>query len=115
MRYPDLEYLVIFHGDILIDQVNFISGKNKVPDMNKIIEQIELHSVDGIRKCFSEGISPNDWYHGEPLIYELISEYTLSSRFKDCINVFVQSGIDFPDKPLLAVLQDDSLGAERNH
>ncbi len=77
--------------------------------MNKIIEQIELHSVDGIRKFFSEGINPNDIFNGEPLIYELTSEYTRSPRFKDCVKAFVEYGLDFPDKPLLAVLLDDSL------
>ncbi len=76
--------------------------------MNEIIEQIELHSVDGIRKCFSKGLSPNDFFNGEPLIYELISEYTRSPRFKDCVKAFVEYGLDFPDKPLLFVLLDDS-------
>lgn len=80
--------------------------------MNEIIEQIERHSVDGIRKCFSEGISPNDLFNGESLINELTSEYTRSPRFKDCVKAFVEYGLDFPDKPLLAVLLDDSLSLE---
>lgn len=81
--------------------------------MNEIIEQIELHSVDGIRKCFSEGISPNDLFNGEPLINELTSEYTRSPRFKDCVKAFVEYGLDFPDKPLLAVLLDDALSLKK--
>lgn len=76
--------------------------------MNEIIEQIELHSADGIRKCFSKGISPNELYNDEPLIFELTSEYTRSPRFKDCVKAFVEYGLDFNDKPLLAVLLDDS-------
>lgn len=76
--------------------------------MNEIIAQIELHSADGIRKCFSGGISPNELYNGEPLIYELTSEYTRSPHFKDCVKAFVEYGLDFIDKPLLAVLLDDS-------
>lgn len=74
----------------------------------EIVYQIELHSVEGIRKCFATGINPNVKYNGEPLIYELTSEYTRSSRFKDCVKAFVDYGLEFEDKPLLAVLLNDS-------
>ena len=80
-------------------------------DMNtldEIVIQIELHSVEGITKCFSEGVSPNDSFRGEPLIYELISEYTRTTKFKDCVKAFVDHGLDFEDKILLAVLLDDA-------
>ena len=46
--------------------------------MEKIIGEIELHSVGGIEECFRNGVSPNDRFRGEPLIYELTSEYTRS-------------------------------------
>jgi len=75
----------------------------------KLIGFIELHSVEGIKECFSNGISPNDTYNGEPLIYELTSEYTRSSRFRDCVKVFVDAGLQFNDKILLAVLLDDAV------
>ena len=74
----------------------------------EIVYQIELHSVEGIRKSFATGINPNEKYNGEPLIYELTSEYTRSSRFKDCVKAFVDYGLEFEDKPLLAVLLNDS-------
>jgi hypothetical protein len=74
----------------------------------KIIEEIELHSVEGIKECFENGVSPNDLYRDEPLIYELTSEYTRSPRFKDCVKVFVDHGLQFNDKPLLAVLTDNA-------
>lgn len=73
-----------------------------------ILTQIELHSVEGIKKCFSEGLSPNVEIDGEPLIYHLISEYTRSQRFGDCVRVFVDFGLEFEDKVLLSVLLDDS-------
>ena len=76
--------------------------------LNKIAGQIELHSVDGIRECFSNGVNPNDHFNGEPLIYELTSEYTRTSRFKDCVLAFVEYGLDFEDKILLSVLLDDA-------
>ncbi len=46
-----------------------------------IIEQIELHSIEGIRNCFDHGVDPNDTFRDEPLIYELTSEYLRSPRF----------------------------------
>jgi hypothetical protein len=76
--------------------------------LQKLITDIELHSVEGIRECFSNGVSPNDHFKNQPLIYELISEYTRTPRFKDCVQVFVEFGLEMEDKVLLAVLMDDA-------
>jgi hypothetical protein len=76
--------------------------------LNKMIGDIEIHSVEGIKECFENGISPNDFFNNEPLIYELTSEYLRSSRFKDCIKVFLDYGLIFEDKVLLSVLLDDA-------
>lgn len=76
--------------------------------LDEIIIQIELHSAEGIKQCFAEGVNPNDYYNGEPLIYELISEYTRTPRFKDCVKAFVDHGLEMEDKILLAVLMDDA-------
>ena len=76
--------------------------------MAKIIGEIELHSVAGIEECFRNGVSPNDRFRGEPLIYELTSEYTRSPDFKDCVKAFVDHGLIFDDKALLAILLDDA-------
>lgn len=75
---------------------------------DKLIEDIELHSVEGMRECFSNGVNPNDYFRDKPLIYELTSEYTRSPRFKDCVKAFVDFGLDFNDKILLPVLLDDA-------
>ncbi len=80
----------------------------------KIIEDIETHSVEGIRECFEKGISPNDQHRDEPLIYELTSEYLRGPRFKECVKVFVEYGLEFDDRGLLAVLLDDAMALE-NH
>ena len=82
--------------------------------LQKIIEEIEMHSVEGIRECFSNGINPNDDHKGEPLLYELTSEYTRSPKFNECVRAFVDHGLKFDDKALLAVLLDDeqSLGIQ---
>lgn len=76
--------------------------------LQKLVTQIELHSVDGINDCFANGVSPNDHFRNEPLIYELTSEYTRSRHFKDCVKAFVDHGLEFEDKVLLAVLLDDA-------
>jgi hypothetical protein len=76
--------------------------------LEELIGYIEEHSVEGIKKCFSNGISPNDLFRGEPLIYELTSEYGRGPEFKHCVQAFVDHGLQFEDKPLLAVLLDDA-------
>jgi hypothetical protein len=80
--------------------------------LKKLITDIELHSSEGIQECFENGISPNQFYNGRPLIEELTSEYTRTSRFKDCVKVFVDYGLEFEDKALLSVLLDDSITLE---
>jgi hypothetical protein len=58
----------------------------------KIMGEIEVHSVEGIRECFENGVSPNDYFNNGPLIYELPSEYLRSPGFKDCVKAFVDFG-----------------------
>jgi len=81
---------------------------NQVNYLNKLILDIELHNVKGIKESFANGIDPNDTYKGEPLIYELTSEYTRSQQFKDCVRAFADAGLQMEDKVLLAVLLDDA-------
>lgn len=75
--------------------------------LQKIITAFELHSVDEIKECFENGIDPNTTVNGKPLIYELINMYSRGPLFKTCIQVFVDYGLDFEDKILLAVLLDN--------
>lgn len=79
----------------------------------KIVEAIELHSVEEIKDCFENGISPNDLFRGEPLLYELTSEYARSPRFAACVKAFVDHGLMFTDEALLSVLLDDAAGLSR--
>ena len=76
--------------------------------LEKIIGDIEVHSVEGIKECFANGVSPNDFYKEEPLIYELTSEYTRTPAFKECVRAFVDHGLEFEDRVLLSVLLDDA-------
>ena len=76
--------------------------------LKKIIIDFELHSVAGIRECFENGVNPNETVNGKPLIYELINMYTRGPLFKECIKAFVDHGLEFEDKVLLAVLLDES-------
>jgi len=76
--------------------------------VNKIIGEIECNSAEGIIDCFKNGVSPNDIFKNKPLIYELIGEYGRGPQFKECVNAFVDYGLQFEDKVLLAVLCDDA-------
>ena len=76
--------------------------------LEKIIGEIEEHSVEGIKECFANGIDPNAYFKNEPLLYELTSEYMRSSEFKNCVQAFVDYGLNFDDKLLLSVLLNDS-------
>jgi Ankyrin repeat len=76
--------------------------------VGKIITDFELHSVEGIRECFEHGVDPNLIVHGKPLIYELINMYTRGPLFKSCIQAFIDRGVAFDDRALLAVLSDNA-------
>lgn len=60
--------------------------------LQKIIIDFELHSVEGIRECFENGVNPNEVIHGKPLIYKLINMYARGPLFKECISVFAEYG-----------------------
>ena len=78
----------------------------------KLIVDIECHSVEGIEECFANGISPNQLHNKLPLIYELSSEYGRSPSFKECVKAFINAGLEFENKALLAVLSDDANSLE---
>lgn len=75
--------------------------------LGKIIIDFELHSVEGIKECFENGVDPNLIIKGKPLVYELINMYSRGSKFKECLKIFVDFGLEFEDKILLSVLLDD--------
>ncbi|HKP31736.1 MAG TPA: ankyrin repeat domain-containing protein [Chitinophagaceae bacterium] len=72
----------------------------------KLIDEIECHSVEGIKECFANGVNPNDHYNNAPLIDELTSEYGRTPRFRQCVKAFIDAGLKFNDDALLAVLAD---------
>ncbi len=77
-----------------------------------IVTAIELHDAEAIAAHFKNGLDPNSEFRGEPLIYELISEYARGPRFKECFRVFVNHGLQFDDRALLAVFLDDAVSLE---
>ena len=81
--------------------------------LQKIIGEFEIHSADGIKECFENGVDPNQTYKGKPLVYEMINMYLRSPKFKTCIKTFVDFGLKFDDKVLLAVLLDDAATLDR--
>lgn len=77
--------------------------------LKKIIYAIEALSLEDIKDCFDHGISANLSYNGKPLIDEVISNYARGPQFKKVIHLFINYGLIFNDKILLAVLADDHL------
>lgn len=78
--------------------------------LNRIIGEFEIHSVEGIKECFENGVNPNEFIRGKPLIFDLVNMYLRSPRFKLCIKAFVDYGLEFEDKLLLSLLLDDGEG-----
>jgi len=76
--------------------------------LKELLIAFELHSPSEIQEAFNNGISPNEILNGQPLINSLIDMYARGPRFKECIKVFVDNGLVFEDKTLLAVLLDDA-------
>lgn len=81
--------------------------------LQRIIIDFEIHSVGGIRECSKNGVDPNQLYKGKPLIYEMINMYLRGPEFKNCIQAFVDFGLKFEDKVLLAVLLDDAISLNK--
>lgn len=77
--------------------------------LQQILICFETHDVNGIQTCFENGVDPNAELNDQPLIYSLIDMYTRGPGFKDCIKVFMDHGLNFDDKILLAVLMDDAM------
>src|SRR5260370_6830578 len=79
-----------------------------MPDYNQMLYDIEVHSVEGIRRYFDEGGDPNEVHNGMPLFKTMVEMYLRSPRFKECIKVFIDKGLVFEEQALLAVLIDDA-------
>lgn len=80
--------------------------------LQKLIGEIEVHSADGIKECFENGISPNDCFKDKPLIYELITEYSRGPKFRECFKVFVDYGLNFDDEVIIPVKVNQCSGAK---
>jgi hypothetical protein len=79
------------------------------PDYTQILYDIETHSVDGIKRYFTDGGTPNDILpDGMPLFTMMVEMYSRGTRFKDCIKAFIDAGLEFHDQALLAVLAHDA-------
>ena len=81
--------------------------------LQKIIIDFEIHSIEGIKECFENGVDPNQLYKGKPLIYEMINMYLRGPEFKNSIQTFVDFGLKFDDEVLLAVLLDNAIALDK--
>ncbi|GGB02887.1 ankyrin repeat domain-containing protein [Mucilaginibacter rubeus] len=78
-----------------------------MPGYNDILYAAETHSVDGIKAYFNKGGSPNEVHDGMPVFTMMVEMYARSLRFKECVQAFIDAGLEYEDKALLAVLADD--------
>jgi len=74
---------------------------------------MELHSVEGIKQYFEEGGSPNDIDNNMPAFTLMVEMYSRSPKFFDCVKTFIEHGLNFDDKPLLAVIAGDAAALEK--
>src|ERR1700760_4932723 len=82
-------------------------------DADQLLYAAEVHSVEGIRQYFNDGGGPNDVLPGGmPAFKMLVEMYTRTSRFKDCVQEFINAGLVFDDEALLAVFTDDDAKLE---
>lgn len=79
-----------------------------MPDYTQMLYDIEVHSVEGIHRYFKQGGNPNEVHDGIPLFTMMVQMYTRTPRFKDCVLSFIDHGLIFEDKALLAVFIDDA-------
>jgi len=76
---------------------------------DQVLYDIEVHSPEGIRRCFEQGGSPNDLLsNGTPLFTVMVEMYTRTPQFKDCVQAFIDHGLQFAHAELLAVFIDDA-------
>jgi len=83
-----------------------------MPNYVQLLYDIEVHSIEGIRKYFAEGGGPNDVHDGIPVFTTMVEMYTRTPRFAACVQAFIDAGLEFEDKALLAVFIDDGEGLE---
>ncbi|MGB5371301.1 MAG: ankyrin repeat domain-containing protein [Flavobacteriaceae bacterium] len=76
--------------------------------LKKILVAFERHDAAGIKAAFEQGIDPDQMHDGKPLVHHLIDMYARGPAFKACIKAFVDHGLHFEDKALLAVLLNDA-------
>lgn len=81
--------------------------------IKELLGAIETHAVEKIRQLLASDIDPNGTYQGKTIFNYLISMYTRSPAFSDCVRAFVDHGLEFDDDLLLAVLLDDAAALER--
>jgi hypothetical protein len=79
-----------------------------MPHYNQILYATEVHSVAGIKGYFNDGGDPNEVHDGVPLFTTMVEMYYRSPEFKDCVRAFINAGLVYEDKALLAVLAHDA-------
>jgi len=73
-----------------------------------LLEALEEHSPEGIRKALADGVSTLALIKGREPINHLVEAYFRSTRFADCLQIMLNAGAVIGDPLLEAVLLDDA-------
>ena len=85
-----------------------------MPDQSTLPGYFECHEVENIRRYFEEGGDPNERFSdGMPIFTLMVEMYLRSPRFKGCVQAFIDHGLKFKPKELLAVFIDDAVTLEK--
>ncbi len=82
-------------------------------NQNQLPGYIEVHAADDLRNYFEQGGNPNESFSdGMPIFTLMVEMYTRSPRFKDCVQAFIDHGLQFEPDELLSVFVDDAQALE---
>ncbi len=70
---------------------------------------MEVHDARELRGYFENGGDPNERFSdGMPIFTLMVEMYTRTPRFKDCVQAFIDHGLQFEPTELLSVFVDDA-------
>ena len=73
-----------------------------------VLDAIELHSVEGLRRLLDGGLDPRVRIRGKPLVTWLTEMYTRGGDFPKCLRLLLDRGAVLDDPVLAPVLLNDA-------
>jgi len=84
------------------------------PEQSLLPGYMEVHDANELRRYFEKGGDPNEHFaDGIPIFTLMVEMYTRTSRFKECVQAFIDHGLHFQPAELLSVFIDDGAALEK--